>query len=202
MIRVDRELLEIAAAYIDTNNPKYELNYLYIDAKNMVSTNTRAMAIVKHWGDLDAEVENFYIHKSVVDLALKQRKALSYDLGADMIVCLDKDDREIYSISKRHDNHVIKYPAYDRIVPTDVRKAIPFVQHSHIDGILALNKVLVEVKYIPKVMPDGDCTWYVGINDNTMPIVIFDKQKDMQVIIMPIVDTFEMFRELKEKEDV
>lgn len=197
-MEVTRERLEAVAPYIDSGCPKVELNYLFIDDKNMVSTNTRALAIVEHYQD-DVKM-NFYIHKSIIDLSLKQTKAKSFELSLNKIICLDKEGEEILIISRSESTDFARFPAYENIIPKELEKTIPFIQRSHIDGILAVNKVLIDNKYIPKIADikgNMDFLGYVGINSNNLPIIIFNHRKDMQFIIMPIVD-HNLFPEFKE----
>lgn len=198
MIKVIRKKLEIAAKYIDVNNPKFELNFLYIDEENLVSTNTRALAVVKHDGKLEGNTHTF-IHKSVVDLALKQTKAVKFELDTNSIHCIDKDGAELIKISKEHDFFDgFKYPEYERIIPKYIENKHAFIHSSSISGILALNKTLVDDRYIPSFADKKDYLFdggFVGINEPNMPIVISDKYEVMRTVIMPIVTEFPIFRE-------
>jgi len=199
MVRITRKYLAAAAAYIDTNNPKFELDYLFIDSENMVSTNTRALAVVKHYSV--EKFQDFYIHKSIVDLAIKQTKAKSFELSLDKIICYDKDDFELLIISKSPQSNYGRYPEYKRILPPSFDHTIPFLKESHIDGIFALNKVLIDNKNIPKLgltKEDSEFLGYIGINSDNLPVSLFDVKKDIQCIIMPIIEN-NLFPDLKEK---
>lgn len=191
-MEVSREKLELASLYIDTINPKFELNYLYIDSENMVSSNTRALSVIKHGGKVEVE---FYICKNIVSLALKQTKAKFFILSADNIVCLDKEQDELFTVSLSSTNSYtkFKYPEYVRILPKqDMKMSVPFAESSHIGGILATHGVLIDSKYIPKKF-NIDFRGYIGINDSNLPIMLYSEDKSVQIVIMPIIDNFFKF---------
>ena len=198
MIRVSKKKLEIAGKYVDTNNPKPELNHLYVDGEHLVSTNTRALAVVKHCGSTDGE---FYISKDILVLALKQLKAVEFILEDNEITCIDKDNEEFLIISREKvETHhkFFKFIDYKRIIPKETEKNIPFIQSSSIDGIFAVNKVVVNNRYIPTLEAKNDDAFdggYVGINANNSPVTISDTKKEMMVVLMPIIVEFPIFRD-------
>ena len=168
MIKINRNRLELAASYITTNNPKFEFNHLFVDAHNLVSTNTRALAVVKHY--VDNISGDFYIHKNIVDLALKQAKAKTFLLEPNCITCFNKDEEELFSIG--HSNIVFdgwRFTKYSNIVPKQVKRSIAFSDSSQISGIFASNGVWVDNKYIPKKF-DEEFRGFIGINDSNLPV--------------------------------
>jgi len=196
MIKVNRRSLEIASKYIDVRNPKFELNYLYVDNKNIVSTNTRALVIVKHHGNIEKDEDDFFIHKNIVDVALKQRKAKKFILQSNGIILLDDKGNELFTISAQmyagNYQNCVKYPEYKNIIPKDMKKNIPFVNSSQINGILAVNKIIVDEKYIPNLKGSNEFeSMQIGINSIASPISI--KSGDITIVIMPIIDRFEQF---------
>jgi len=193
MIQVNRKDLEIVAQYIDNNNPKFELDYLLIDADNMVATNTRAIGVIKHNGTLDKGVETILIHKSVVVLALKQTKAKRFNLDENKIVCLDDKDDEIITICINRENYHRNFPEYGRIIPKEIEKIIPFTSKTQIEGILATELIEVDNMHIPKTKEDF--IGYVGINDKNLPIAIMNEKKEVLIVVMPIIDSFDIFRQ-------
>lgn len=188
MLKVTREKLEFASLYVDVNNPKFELNYLYVDSKCMVSTNTRALAVVKHSCAVD---KAFYVHKSIVDLALKQAKAKLFLLKPNSIMCQDANGDEILTIllsdSLADDNY--RFPEYSRIIPSVMAHKIPFSNASHIDGIFATHGVLVDNKHVPKKF-GVDFHGYIGINSSNLPVTISSDDGAVLLVLMPIIDNF------------
>ena len=199
---VNKENLKLVEKYIDAGNPKFELDYLFVDTdnENLVATDTRTLAIAK----CDTVSKgNFYVHKKLVSLAIKQTKAIEYHLEKNKITCLDRDDIElvVFSLEKDFYNKYeerFHYPDYKRIIPKETKHKIPFVSYSAIEGILNLNKIVVDTKRIPtkstRYLKDYD-GGFIKFNDAEMPITIEDNKDGSMIIIMPIVDKFEVFRE-------
>ncbi len=81
----------------DTNNPKYELNFIFIDKENAVSTNTRCVTIVEH----NQNTEEMWLHISLAKTAIKDSKATHFIIESNnSIISTDKDEFHImrYSI--------------------------------------------------------------------------------------------------------
>ncbi|PHR57257.1 MAG: hypothetical protein COA44_06040 [Arcobacter sp.] len=180
---VSKKELQVVAKYIDTNNPKFELNYLYIDKEHLVSTDTRALAVIKHHGHAD---KDFYIHKSIVDLSIKYKKSLYFDLQPNKIVCLDEYEREIITISIESllGERTFNYPDFQRIIPKEVINKIEFVEQTQIEGILAFNKVHIEPKRVPNISHGT-----IGITSTSTPVLI--EHENIIIVMMPITDSFE-----------
>lgn len=193
MIKINRNRLELASSYISVNNPKFEFNHLFVDAHNLVSTNTRALAVIKHYVDNDSG--DFYIHKSIIDLALKQAKAKTFMLEPNHITCFDKDGDELFSIGhSAKDFDGWRFTKHSNIVPKKVERSIAFSDSSHINGIFASNGVRVDNKYIPKKF-DEDFKGFIGINDSNLPVTIYNGSKDIMLVIMPVIDNRFKFTE-------
>jgi hypothetical protein len=186
--RISKEKLEVVAGCIDINNPKWEFNYMLVGKKYLVSTNTRVLAQVEH--KLGTSVgKEFFIHKTIVDLAIKQRYAVSFELQEQKIICFNKEGGEIitFSIEEQPDRFPgYKFGNYERIVPEKFNETFPFIEHSHIQGIFAIQRVHVDPKHIPKKMQKGK----IGINERNLPVQIANDNEEIKVIIMPIIDSF------------
>ncbi len=189
-MRIKKTELSILSQYIDVNNPKFELNYLYVDKSNAVSTNTRALAIFSH----EQNVQNlFFVHRDLILRALKEKKAFSYELGQNKVICFDVDDFEILTLMIETDFcRDYKFPDYLRIQPKDKHKLyFPFTDNSQISGIVATKKTTLDPKWIPASIKSG----LIGWNKPSLPVQIQDEEMNIEVIIMPIVDN--RFKELE-----
>ena len=200
MIKVSKKRLAIVAMSLDNNNPKFELNYLYIDNENMVSTDTRRLSVVKHLGK--NESEPFLIHQTVVRLALKQTKAEEFILMPNTIMCLDKHGRQLMILQKDLESSKWNFPDYERIVPKSIEKTIPYNEDAQVAGIFAINHIHINHSYIPPLVGKSktDEIYYAGINERNLPVVIFDEYKEIKVIIMPIIDTLPIIDEACNKQ--
>lgn len=199
MIKVNKKKLGIVAKSIDMYNPKFELNHLYVDEENIVSTDTRRLTVIKHLSEY--KVEPFFIHKSVVDLALKQTKAESYILEPGKIICLDKYDCQLIILQKDLEASTMRFPLYEKIIPKSIEKTIPYNEDAQVAGIFAVNHIHVDHSYIPPLVGkrnQGD-VYYIGINERTLPVIMFDEHKEINVIVMPIVDTLPIIDEESNK---
>lgn len=176
----------------DINNPKYELNFIYIDEENAVSCNTRALAIYKHGVQ---SMKPFYVHQSIIKEALRNTKAVFYTLdGHNCITAYDKEEFELMQYSMTASKYFIKkfnYPDYKRIIPKETKINKPFVFKEQIHGILADNEIAMN----PKYLPDFD-SGIVGINREDLPIMVTNKDKNFMYISMPIIEN--TFKELRE----
>lgn len=177
----------------DTNNPKYELNFIYIDAENAVCTNTRALALYKHGIQ---NIKPFYIHQSIVKEALRNTKAVSYTFDThNCITAYDKEDFELMQYSMTSNKYFIdnfNYPDYKRIIPEETKINKPFVVKEQIHGILANNEIAMN----PKYLPDFD-SGIVGINKEDIPVTVTNKDKNFMYVSMPTIEnTFKELREL------
>jgi hypothetical protein len=186
--RIKKSELEIVSKYIDKNNPKIEFNYLFVDQDNLVATNTRAIGIIQHRSNIEGK-DKFFIHGDVVALALKQTKAVEFELQEQKIICFDKAGHEIITIQKsekpdRFDDY--NFTNYKRIIPETFKKTMPFVEHAQIQGIFAVEKIQVNTNYLPKKFDEGN----IGINNYNIPVKISNFEDTIKIIIMPIVDKF------------
>ncbi|NQY22807.1 MAG: hypothetical protein HRT41_02155 [Campylobacteraceae bacterium] len=182
---LNRKALEEIGKLIDINNPKYELNYLLVDKSNVVSTNTKALCVVKHYEPVK---EAFLIHGSIVKKALTERKATDFVLSKNKIVVMnDNEELMTYSLSSSFED--FKYPDYERIFPKGLaEECISFTDNSQISGICALSKVHLNPKHIPKLKSGT-----IKINTPDLPVLIEDGEENIKIIVMPIVDKFKEF---------
>lgn len=184
MSRLNKQALEEIGKLIDINNPKFELNYLLVDGVNVVSTNTRALCVVKHFEHVE---EPFLVHGDIVKKALKETKATNYILSKNKIIAMrEHEELMTYSLSGGLEN--FRYPDYERIFPKEEHSSIPFTENSQISGICALKKTHLNPKYLPK-LKSGTIT---NITPN-LPVLIEDKEEDIKILVMPIVDSFKDF---------
>lgn len=192
---VSRAELEFGSAYMDINNPKFELNHLFVDSENIVSTNTRALAMVGHKNGECSKDLKFLISREVVLDALKKKKATSFRLLDATVVCINEFGDEFMTISCPPT--IGYFPDYKRIV-TDVEgKGKPFTQLDQITGIAASSRIEIDRKHAPKIK--GVFTGRVFLRDGSIPVQIkmtpVHNLQDATIVIMPIVDTFKIFRE-------
>lgn len=192
MIKLTRNQLKNLIISCDTNNPKYELNFIYIDKENAVSTNTRCVTIVEH----DQNTEEMWLHSSLAKTAIKDSKATDFIIESNnSIISVDKDGFHImrYSITMTNYSYsTMKFPDYKRIIPKECTKPnIPFTDASQINGILALDEVNVNPKYLP-LISEG----YISHNGNQLPVMIQDSDRIITNVVMPIIN--DRFKELKD----
>lgn len=194
MITLTREELKALLKVCDNNNPKFELNFIFIDKENSVSTNTRALCIVKH-SALSNTTNDMHLHNSLATAALKQTKAVSFTIEeSNKITALDKDDLELmtFGFSSKSDylDKDFRYPDYSRIIPESFKSVIPFTLKEQIQGVLALNEITVNQKYIPDFNAG-----LISHNGPDSPVHFEEEFNKIIYISMPIKD--DRFKELK-----
>lgn len=192
MIKLTKNQLKNLIMSCDTNNHKYELNFIFIDKENAVSTNTRCVTIVEH----DQNTEEMWLHISLAKTAIKDSRATHFIIESNnSIISTDKYEFHImrYSIDMTDYTYsTMKFPDYKRIIPQSFTKQnIPFLDASQINGILALDEVNVNPKYLP-LISEG----YISHNGETLPVMIQDVDKLITHVVMPINDG--RFKELKD----
>ena len=192
MIKLTKNQLKNLIMSRDTNNPKYELNFIFIDKENAVSTNTRCVTIVEH----NQNTEEMWLHISLAKIAIKDSKATHFIIESNnSIISTDKDEFHImrYSIDMTDYTYsTMKFPDYKRIIPQSfIKQNIPFTDASQINGILAIDEVNVNPKYLP-LISEG----YISHNGETKPVMIQDVDKLITHVVMPINDG--RFKELKD----
>ena len=202
-IEVSRQELEFGSMYIDTNNPKFELNYLYVDSENVVCTNTRALSVVSHQNVGVRSDLKLYIPKEVVVDALKKKLAVKFYLENASITCINAEGIEFMKISGVEMSSGC-YPDYKRIVGKVNKDSHPFTQLDQITGIIASKMVEVDKKYIPKFKGEYMGRVHFGADDSgyeyapvQIKFVETYTMRNVRLIMMPIVDTFKEFKEGK-----
>jgi hypothetical protein len=192
MIKLTRNQLQNLIMSCDTNNPKYELNFIYIDKENAVSTQTRAITIVEH----NQKTEEMWLHVSLAKKAITDKKATHFIIESNnSIISVGIDEFHImrYSIDLTDYTYsTMRFPDYKRIVPNSFTKSnIPFTDSSQINGILALDEINVNPKYLP-LIEEG----YISYNGSSMPVMIKDSEEIITHVVMPIIN--DRFKELKD----
>jgi len=182
---VSREILELGSMYVDVKNVEARFNYLYVGDSSLISTNLKAVSKVTHYCVVK---EPFYIRKSVVDLALKQTKAKTFELSSGCIKCLDVDNVEIVTISRPNDT-LGAFPDIHSNLPEKFAKKVKIVDSDYISGILGVNGVMVDKKLLPKKLT-SDFQGYVGINSAKESIAIVNKSKTVELYIMPTFNNY------------
>ena len=192
MIKLTKNQLKNIIMSCDTNNLKYELNFIYIDKENAVSTNTKCVTIIEH----NQNTEEMWLHISLAKTAIKDSKATHFIIESNnSIISDDKDEFHImrYSIDMTDYTYsTMKFPDYQRIIPASFTKQnIPFTDASQMQGILALDEVNVNPKYLP-LISEG----YISYNADDLPVMIQDVDRLITHLVMPINDG--RFKELKD----
>ncbi len=192
MIKLTKNQLKNLIISCDTKNPKYELNFIYIDKQNAVSTNSRCITVIEH----NQNTEEMWLHISLAKTAIKDSKATHFIIESNnSIISFDKDNFHImrYSIDMTDYTYsTMKFPDYNRIIPQSCTKSnIPFTDASQIQGILALDEVNVNPKYLP-LINEG----YISYNADDLPVMIQDSEKIITHVVMPIIS--DKFKELKD----
>ena len=192
MIKLTKNQLKNLIISCDTNNPKYEFNFIYIDKENAVSTNTRCITVIEH----NENTEEMWLHVSLAKTAIKDSKATHFIIeNSNSITSVDKDEFHImrYSITMTDYTYsTMKFPDYQRIIPQSCTKSnIPFTNITQIQGILALDEVNVNPKYLP-LISEG----YISHNGPELPVMIQDYERFITHVVMPINDG--RFKELKD----
>ena len=191
MIKLTKNQLKNLIISCDTRNPKYELNFIFIDKENAVSTNTRCVTIVEH----NQNTEEMWLHISLAKAAIKDSKATHFIIESNnSIISIDEDEFIMrYSIDMTDYTYsTMKFPDYKRIIPQSFTKQnIPFIDASQINGILALDEVNLNPKHLPLIQ-EG----YISNNGDSLPVVIQDAERLITHVVMPIVS--DRFKELKD----
>lgn len=182
MVQMNKHDMQVLIQYCDTNNPRFELNYIYVDEKHAVSTNTRALAFIEHTEAID---KPFLVSVKAAVTAIKVQGAFRFRLEPNRIICLDSKDIEIVTISSQEPPEW-RWTDYKRIIPESMAHTVRFAHQNEIGGVLVVNKVTIDNRFIPKI--DGG---YIGINSNSTPIMVQDEDKRIGVIIMPYTGFFD-----------
>ena len=187
MIKLNKNELQLFYQYVDLNNPKPELNCLVAKDGYLYATDTRA-AIRKK---VDAN-EYLSIHKKVIESSLKVRGATTFELHDKTIICRDKEDEEIVTVSKKH---IFNNPVdINRVYKEDFEKEVRFNNETQISGILALNGITIAPKHIPKKI-DDELHGFVKMKAKKEPVLISFKASEFsqyttEIIVMPIFDNY------------
>ena len=181
MIEITKEELDTLFRTLGNGKEKYEFSCLYIDEENIVSTDTKSISILKHTGQ-KTDTTSFFIHRDVVETALKVKGGSYFRLAPDTISCFKKNEH-IVDITKRSD--ATKFVDYKRVIPNRFKEVIPFANTGIVPAVLTIKGIAVDTKRLPKWKED---TGFIKINDGRSPFVLEREDRQFQIIIMPIVD--------------
>lgn len=190
--------------YADKNNPKFELNGIFLDKenKNIVATNTRAL-IVYHDEDLEA---GGIIKKETVELGVKScppshrrtvfflsRKGAFCGWNDTELVDIQslsedvRDKRPPFCVSTAPLNG--KYPEYQRILVNKETAAIHKTSHSELlrRDIYSTGVVLNEKWIIPFIeyVTKEELDVHIYFNEPNLPIMF--TAGNFTLVVMPIV---------------
>lgn len=182
---ISREVLTKIAPAIDKNNPKHELNYLYVDDTHCVATNTRILTAFKHKEKIEG---CFFVHRELIEQALKIRKAKEFIISHNQIECIK--EKELNNILSLESFELNSFPEYERILDSKTSKELPFYRKENISGLLLREDVVLNPMFIPN-FKEG----VIHIENGKSPIVIEDGDCDIKSVVMPIVDVFTHYRE-------
>ena len=193
MIQITKPQLKAIFDATDKYNPKFELNYAYVDENYIVSTNTRVMTTVRHDHSSVFTTFNykpFYISRYIMELALKLKGVDTFLLEPGAIVCCSSRDVLFEITIKIKQPSLGKYADYVRILEqnrgsdnTDL-----FTRPEHIPGILATRKIDINPKYVSKAFNQGKII--SSSSEYFIPVRIHDVEQGILSIIMPMSDSF------------
>ena len=194
MITLTKERLRLFNKYIDRCMPKPEFQCLIFQDNYLYATDTKSIIRQK----VDKKHEDFSIHKSVIETALKVKGAVCFDLQNTGIVCKDKDENEIVSIYKEHDFY--SYPDLEKVYNKKYKHEDKFADIAQIIGILSLKKILIDEKYLPyktKDLTEGvlytnnfETDSFGGIYPSPVKISYTIDIDTIEVMIMPIINKY------------
>jgi hypothetical protein len=188
-IKLDRELLKQVYLCADIKNPKFELNYVYFDEKNMIATDTRRLAVAPH----NTSLNDVYIHKFICE-------AYCEDETAKLYIGNDAFENECVYLHLKEDMYYIsivnltrpKFPDYNRIIPsfTDHHMThMEFIENfyeidreSEISVVILHNKefLFLDLNYIPK---DIELDFYY----NKLNLPVLFKNENFICVVMPML---------------
>jgi len=142
-MRLIRSLKKITPA-IDNNNPKYELNGALLDIKseqiNIVSTDTRRLAIVNIEHHSEVELDLIIPKKAIVEI-----QKLFFD---DIEIYYDETYLIIKSEQYQFFTKLIngKYPDYQRIIPSESKLILQLQKSTMVEAIKQITTVSTDIK--------------------------------------------------------
>ncbi len=178
-----KDQLKVLVSACAVVNPKVEIEYIQVDGKNAVATDTRRLAIFEHGQEVQGV---FYVHGEVARQALKVKGGESFELSDFNIKILDKDNVEIMSMRK-FSEYVVGYPDYTRISGgLDFKNNVQIAEIADASGVFAMNKIVVDKKLLPQyVNKNYEKEMFVRFTDPALPVSIDCCR--FKYIIMPIV---------------
>jgi len=108
---MEKKYLDIFSKIRENTNPKVELNHYFIDNENIVVTDTRMLAILKHGEEIDSK---HLLLNPKFKLGMDWDKEDGfYDLGPEVL----KKKKLLDEPNKEDNSYFYKYPDYKRIIP-------------------------------------------------------------------------------------
>ena len=142
-MRLIKSLKKITPA-IDNNNPKYELNGALLDIKseqiNIVSTDTRRLAIVNIEHTSEVELDLIIPKKAIIEI-----QKLFFD---DIEIYYDETYLIIKSEQYQFFTKLIngKYPDYQRIIPSESKLILQLQKSTMVEAIKQITTVSTDIK--------------------------------------------------------
>ena len=187
-IKLDRELLKQVYLCADISNPKFELNYVYFDEKNMIATDTRRLAVAPH----NTSLNDVYIHKFICEAYCEDETAKLFvgnDAFGDAFVYLHlKEDMYYISIVNLTRPN---FTDYNRIIPNFTDHHMTHSEFKEnffevdkeeaISTVVSHDKkfIFMDSNYIPK---DIELDFYY--NEPKLPVLF--KNENFTCLVMPL----------------
>ncbi len=188
MIKINRLELALLCQYVDKDHPQPEINCVFVDEENIVSTNTRGMAVIKHGDKIG---KPYLIAEHIVAAALKIKDGAFFCLKENAVEVKNREEISLMTITGRELSlgAALKYKS---ILGGEYRKKMPFVGIPQMQGLVALERIHINQKLIPNIK--GEWQGYLSVVNDEAPIMINSEDKLITIIIMPIVDELPVFR--------
>lgn len=168
------------------NEFKPEINYIYVDKENVVATDSRRLYCYPHKQEIETP---FFVEGALAKEVVKNnKKAEKFILSENNIMVLKKSSDAFFMQYGKtgFEQSLGGYPDYKRIIPTKPREfEIPFVNNENISGILAVNGIHINPKFIPNFKKG-----YIMFSSPDTPVLFTDGLKEQKYLVMPIIDTF------------
>ena len=194
----DKVELEHVSSYADENNPTSEFNYIYFDKENIVSTNTRVLVCNKN----NTNYKDIYIPKLFCDALCAFQDAqifIEYETQTTYLVL----DEKIYKDEFKN----LRFIDYKKIIPTKFNLSMDTVDMIGTSRTLLLNEdegirafayrltdrfsvsanKKLDDKYLCASTNINFGLECVGIVDYNLPFVLFTKDKQKLLVVMPLI---------------
>lgn len=184
--------------YADENNSRNEFNFVYFDDENVLSTNMKVLICNKN----HSTHSNIFIPKIFCEAYVLLDNARIYYDKKESVIYLFLDGK-VYKEQFKD----FKFIDYKKVIPDKFEitiKTIDFIANSKTIMIDEKNSTrafaykltnryscvsnkLLEDKYLCAMLELNFGLEYTGINDYSLPFVLFDEKKEYMQIVMPII---------------